>query len=148
METERPRHGIQRLIIAVPFGLPVPVPDPLPGEGCSGNTRSLAIWPFLIPELPAIDIREGGMSQVEVFHGPNRRVIGAPILALAEENQLETEPFTSRVHHITGVIPPLSAKVLMLEVIPGKLVVVARDGFAPDWSVSQKAGGDQDRGEG
>jgi len=51
-------------------------------------------------------------------------------LAFTEKNQLEAEPFAVPGRHIARVIPPFGAKIWMLEVIPGKLVQIARQGLA------------------
>ncbi len=51
--------------------------------------------------------------------------VGVVPLALAEEDQLEAEPFTRAVGHIAGVIPPFGAEVFMFEMIAGKLVLIA-----------------------
>ena len=50
--------------------------------------------------------------------------------ALPEKHQFETEPFTARRRHITCVIPPFRAKVLMLEMISGKLILITGQGLA------------------
>ena len=88
------------------------------------------------------------MGQIKVLNRPCRRIIIGPILPLPEENQLKAEPFTVPIHHITRVIPPLGAEVLMLEVIAGKLVLIAGDGFAPGLSVTHETGGQQDDSQG
>src|SRR5215469_17801010 len=70
------------------------------------------------------------MRQIKILDGPRRAGLRRMPLTLPEENQLESEPFTARSRHITGVIPPFRAKVLMLKVVPWKLVGIAGDSFA------------------
>ena len=110
-------HGVESLGFAIPFRLPIAVPDALLRERRASDARSFAIGTLIVPEVLAIDVSERGMGKIQILHGPDRLVVGAPILPLTEENQFESEPFTMRVRHITGVIPPFGAKVLMFEVI-------------------------------
>ena len=141
METEAGGDGVQSLGFAIPFHLPVAVPDTLLRERCARDAGPFAIGALIVPEVFAIDIGERGMGQIQILHGPYRLVVAAPILALAEENELEAEPFTMRIRHITRVIPPLGAEVLMFKVIAGKLVTIAGDGLAPGWSAGRESGG-------
>ena len=72
------------------------------------------------------------MRQVQIVDAPGGRVGGvAPMLALAEEDQLEAVAVTVAGVDVAGVIPPFSAEVLVFEVIPGKLVLIAGNSFAP-----------------
>ena len=61
------------------------------------------------------------MRQAERFSA------GSAALPLPEEDQLEAEAFAFRAAQVARVIPPLGAKVGMLEVIARKCVAVTRE---------------------
>jgi hypothetical protein len=76
------------------------------------------------------------MGEIEIPHGPNGFgsvtgfAIGGGAFPFTEEHQFESEPFAAARGHITRVIPPFGAKVLMLEMISWKLILIARQSLA------------------
>src|SRR3954447_215859 len=61
------------------------------------------------------------MREIEVLNGPCGFVAGGlTALSFPEEDQLESEPVSARGGHVTGVIPPFRAKVLVLEMVARK----------------------------
>ncbi len=82
------------------------------------------------------------MREIEILHAPGGFGIRGMGLsspeAFPEEHQFKPEPFAARGGHITRVIPPFRAKVLMLEVIPRKLISIARQGIAILEGAAQK----------
>src|SRR5580704_5454042 len=103
---------------------------------------TLAIQTLLVPESSAFAVCESSMREVEILHAPDGFGIRGLGLfspeAFTEEHQLKPEPFAARVGHITRVIPPFRAKVLMLEMISGKLISIARQGLAILEGAAQK----------
>jgi len=70
------------------------------------------------------------MSEIEILYGPRGFPVRGAALTLPEEHQLKPEPFAARRGHITRVIPPFRAKVLMLEMISRKLKSITRQSLA------------------
>ena len=125
VKSEVLRHGVEGLGFTVPCRLPVSIPDPAFLEAGARHARSRAVEALVIPEPFSLRIRQSSMGQIDVLDGPGGLARLAQDLALAEENQLEAVPFTPRTGHIACVIPPFRAKVLMLEMIAGKLIGIA-----------------------
>ncbi len=144
MKTEVIGDRVKHLILTIPFHLPVAVPNTLLLKGGSSDSRPFTIRPLFVPEMLSIDVGQCRMSEKKVLGCPYRWVFSTAILPGPEENKLKAEPFTMRVRHITGVIPPLSAEVLMFEMISGKLVAIAGYSLAPHWPIRYKTGGEQD----
>jgi len=76
------------------------------------------------------------VRKIEILDGPGGSsaatgfiVIGGPF-PFPEEDQFESKPFATRRGHITRVIPPFRAKVLMLEMISRKLILITGESFA------------------
>src|SRR5882757_4288774 len=65
------------------------------------------------------------MRQIQIPNRPYGLAFGLTLYALPKEHQFETEPFTMRPCHITGVIPPFRVKIFMFEMISGKLVCIS-----------------------
>ena len=70
------------------------------------------------------------MREIEILDGPSGLVIRFMPFAFTKKNQFESEPFTVRRRHITRVIPPFRAKVLMLEMIWRKLIFITGESLA------------------
>ena len=70
------------------------------------------------------------MRKVQILHGPRGLVIRIMPFPFTKKDQFEPEPFTIRRRHITRVIPPFRAKVLMLEMISRKLIFITGESFA------------------
>ena len=135
MKTEMLGDRLERLILALPAvplpsGRPVAIPDAAPVETDARNTGTRAIQPFLVPESPAACVCKSGMREIEILDGPSGLVVGWVSFSFAKEDQFKPEPFATGRGHITRVIPPFRAKVLMLEVISRKLVSITGESFA------------------
>src|SRR5579863_1539679 len=140
METEVFRDRVERLVFAIPAfplpsGRPVPVPEAMPIEAGACYPGTLAVQTFLVPKAFASRVCKSGMGEVEVLYVPGRLGVGGFTVirtarAFPEKYQFEAVPFAIRRGHITGVIPPFRAKILMLEVISRKLIGITRQGLA------------------
>src|SRR5216683_7373444 len=96
--------------------LPIAVPHQ-PGLGIhAGNPWTGSIEPFLaVKTLPA-DIAQRDVCHPQVVHKPGMAAIGARN-TLPEKRQLKAKPVAVCRLHIPRVVPPLSLKVLMVEVV-------------------------------
>src|SRR5437016_3421232 len=128
MESKLLTGGIQRLTVPAPLRGPVSIPYAPLLETCASHARSGPIQPLVGVEVFAIDIGERQVRQVRVVDAPRGTVLDrlAAALALPEEHQLESEALSIGGAQVPGVIPPLGAKVRMLEVIAWKCVMVTR----------------------
>ena len=70
MKTEVFRHGVERLVFAVPLRRPVSVPDAAPVEAGARHAGTLAIQAFFVPEALAFRVRQSGMREIEILYGP------------------------------------------------------------------------------
>src|ERR1700752_4402719 len=77
-------------------------------------------------KTPAVQITQRQMRQIQVPHVPRRAFLLVPTDCLAKKRELEPEPAPVRRFHVPGVVPPLCLKVRMIEMVPRKLILVAR----------------------
>src|SRR5262245_51318298 len=97
---------LQSLTISLPLDLPVPIPDTLLLQTCTGDPGSLPVETFGVIELPAIQIAHGKMREIEIPHRPYT-LHRIAIYALAEERELKAKPMSIRGLHVSRVVPPL-----------------------------------------
>ena len=91
-EAELLGHGLQRLLVSLPLGRPVSVPDALACKIGARNPGSTAIEPLPIVKPFSIDIGKRQMCQVQVVYTPGRLVLSsAAPLRLTKENELEAK---------------------------------------------------------
>src|SRR5258706_4440581 len=81
---------------------------------------------FRVKNLPAIEIAQREMSEVEILHLPGRDLLGIAADGLPEESQFESKPPAVSRFQISGVVPPLGLKIRMIEMIARKFVLVSR----------------------
>ena len=78
----------------------------------------------------AVRIGKSSVGEVKVLNAPGGLSACFVMFTLAEKHQFKAVPFTSRGGHITRVIPPFSAEILMLEMISRKLIRIAGESLA------------------
>src|SRR5713226_7332055 len=115
-------------VTAAPLNLPIAVPD-----AAKGLTRRRDAWPraigaFRVIKLPAIEIAQREMCEVEILHIPGAGLCGIAADGLAEEGQFESEPVALGRFQISGVVPPLGLKVRMIEIVARRFVAVSWQG--------------------
>src|SRR5260370_36763 len=81
-------------------------------------------------KLPAIQIADRESREVEILHIPGRSVRGIAADGLPEESQFESKAPAVRRFQIPGVIPPLSLKIRVIEMVAREFVTVSRQGGA------------------
>jgi hypothetical protein len=77
-------------------------------------------------KLPAIQIAQSEMREVEIPHVPGGVPGGIAANGLPEENQFESEPPAIRRFQISGVVPPFRLKIRVIEMIAREFVPVSR----------------------
>ncbi len=116
----------QLLVAAVPLNLPIAIPDAAEGFFHPGDAWAGTIGSFRVIKLPAIEIAQREMSEVEILHLPGRDLLGIAADGLPEESQFESKPPAVSRFQISGVVPPLGLKIRMIEMIARKFVPVSR----------------------
>ena len=132
MKPEVFRDGVERLILTVPLrltscrsilaaGRNSPPPHRVQRDSSVRQTRNACPSRRSKRHGPDTDPRT---AQADLSLDSCR------VPPFTKEHQLEAEPFTLRLRHITRVIPPFRAKIFVFEMIPGKLVRIAGKSFA------------------
>src|SRR5579863_9053655 len=119
-------NGCESLLVAVPVYLPVSVPDASVCTTYAGDSGACSIRALSMVEMPAIQITQSEMREVEIAHIPRAGFRSVAIHALTKEGQLEPETAAVRRFDITGVIPPLGLVIGMVEMIVRKFVAIPR----------------------
>src|SRR5579871_6179278 len=115
----------------VPLRFPVAVPDAALLEADTGDARAGAVQTLVVVELSGGDIGKRQVRQVQVIDAPGGLVVARPAaLGLPEEYQLETKTAAIPATDVARVIPPLGAKLGMIEVVTRKFEPIAGQSLA------------------
>src|SRR5712692_11715721 len=82
---------VQLLVAAAPLNLPIAIPDAAEGFAHRGDARAGSIGAFRVIKLPAIQIAQREMREVEILHVPGGGLRGIAADSLPEESQFEPE---------------------------------------------------------
>src|SRR5271156_6010881 len=124
------RDRLQILSIAFPFDLPIPVPDSAAFRINTSNARPRTVQSFAMIKFSAADVAQRQMSHIHVWRGPVGSFLHIAGHCFTEKSEFETEFVPVGASQIPGVIPPLSLKIRMIEIIAGKFVTVTGYGAA------------------
>ena len=120
----------QLLVAAVPLSLPIAIPNATERFTRGGDAGSGSIDAFQVIELPAIQVAQRQMREVEIPHLPDGVPRGIAADGLPEEGQFESEAVAVKRFQIPGVVPPFTLKIRVIEMIPGEFVTVSRQSGA------------------
>lgn len=116
----------------VPSHFPIAVPDAGLVEAGARYARSGSVQPLAVAETDSVDIGQRQVRQVQIVHAPCGGIVrGAAALPLPEEDQLESVAMSVARAEVPSVIPPLGAKVGVVELVARELIVVAGEGGTP-----------------
>src|SRR6516165_7590152 len=102
-------EGPQFLNLTVPLGRPVAIPYAPPVRVNSGNPWARTVYALDVIKRSPVQIAQGEMRHVDVAEIPYGRF------------------HTATAGDVSGVIPPFRLVIGVIEVIPGELVMVARE---------------------
>ena len=114
----------------MPLSLPIAIPNATERFTRGGDAGSGSIDAFQVIELPAIQVAQRQMREVEIPHLPDGVPRGIAADGLPEEGQFESEPVAVKRFQISGVVPPFTLKIRVIEMIPREFVTVSRQGGA------------------
>src|SRR6516162_3469524 len=120
-------EGPQFLNLTVPLGRPVAIPYAPPVRVNPGNSWARTVYALDVTKRSPVQIAQGEMRHVDVAEIPYRRFQTVTAHALAEKSQLKPEVAPVTAGDVAGVIPPFRLVIGVIEVIPGELVMVARE---------------------
>src|SRR6266852_617514 len=112
-------------VTAAPLNLPIAIPNAAEGFVHVGDARARSVCALRMEKLPAIEIAQREMREVEILHIPDANLPGIAADGLAEEGQFESEAVALGRFQISGVVPPLGLKVRMIEIIAREFVAIS-----------------------
>src|ERR1700722_2646005 len=120
----------QILRVAFPIDLPVSVPNASSLSIYSGNTRTSTVQSFPVVKLAAADVAQGQMGHERIQRRPVGSFLCFASQRFSEKCELKSEFVAVSGSQISGVVPPLSLKIWMIEIIAREFVTVAGEGVA------------------